>query len=131
MNARSGAGLRPPTASPCVFFRLSAYGVRRSPPGRTPPQMTPDVWSRRALQDIRRPGFLVLHQCIRPRMGASSVLRATMDISAVDPISADVRPLRCNQPLATDPWPAKIVYPAAIFDGVSPWHNVGRSWIGP
>ena len=31
---------------------------------------------------FRRSGFLVLHQCIRPRIGASLVLRAAMDISA-------------------------------------------------
>src|SRR6516164_11180269 len=56
--------------------------------GRTPPAcrceaIDPNVWSGRALQENfdRDGGFAVLHQCIRPLIGAF-VLRAIMGISA-------------------------------------------------
>ena len=42
----------------------------------------PDAWPGRALRAIPQILTLVLHQCIRPRIGASLVLRAAMDISA-------------------------------------------------
>ncbi|WP_334406010.1 hypothetical protein [Bradyrhizobium sp. AZCC 2289] len=46
-------------------------------------QFGSDVWSGRALQeDFVELAAAVLHQCIRPLIGAHVVLRAIMDISA-------------------------------------------------
>ena len=75
------------TKSLVWFWHLFPFDARRH--GRSTPiadrkpkgKNDPNVWSGRASQEVSSIWFAVLHQCIRPLIGAA-VLRAIMDISA-------------------------------------------------
>ena len=77
--AQSGVSLR---RTDLVAFGGEA-DIARAPPAWPCEAIDPNVWSGRALQENfdRDGGCAVLHQCIRPLIGAF-VLRAIMGISA-------------------------------------------------